>query len=131
MLYRENFTDWLVIEMADSMHAAVRLTIYNDDDPKSRGFGRGIVMLLDNIEKTGSIRKAAGDMGMAYSKAWKILTEVEREFAISLLERDGHRGSSLSPQARLLLDAYKNALKEVNEAADRAFKRHFMKKLSD
>lgn len=111
--------------MSKNMHAKVRLTVYNDYNPESRGFGRGIVMLLDNIEKTGSIKKAAGDMGMAYSKAWKILKAVEGEFGIKLLERDGHRGSSLSPQARLLLDSYKNVLDEIDEATDKAFKRYF------
>lgn len=111
--------------MSGNMHTKVRLTVYNDYNPKSRGFGRGIVMLLDNIGKTGSIKKAAGNMGMAYSKAWKIITAVEKEFGITLLERDGHRGSSLSPQARLFLDAYKNAMDEIDEAADKAFRRHF------
>ncbi len=111
--------------MSNNMHPKTRLTIYNDYNPESRGFGRGIVMLLDNIEKTGSIRKAASIMGMAYSKSWKILTEVEREFGIRLLERDGHRGSSLSIQARLLLDAYKSVLDELEKTADSAFKRHF------
>lgn len=111
--------------MSKKMHAKVWLIIYNDYKPEARGFGRGIVMLLDNIEKTGSIKKAARSMGMAYSKAWKVLTEVESEFGIKLLERDGHRGSSLSPQARMLIDAYKKALEEVDDAADNAFKRHF------
>lgn len=111
--------------MSNKMHTKVRLTIYNNFEPAARGFGRGIVMLLDNIEKTGSIKKAAGSMGMAYSKAWKIITEVEREFAIKLLERDGHRGSSLSSQARILLDAYKSALEEIEEVTADAFKRHF------
>lgn len=110
--------------MSNKMHAKIRLTIYNDYKPESRGFGRGIVMLLENIEKTGSIKKAAGVMGMAYSKAWKILTEVEGEFGINLLERDGHRGSSLSPQAKLLLVAYKNALEEIDDAANNAFNRY-------
>ncbi len=107
------------------MHLKVRLTIYNDDNPKSRGFGRGIAMLLDNIQKTGSIKKAAKEMGMAYSKAWKILTEVEKEFDLKLLERKGHRGSSLSPQAIFLLSAYKSVLEEINDTADAAFKLHF------
>lgn len=111
--------------MSNKMHAKIRVTIYNDYEYDARGFGRGIVLLLDNIEKTGSIKKAAGSMGMAYSKAWKILNAVEKEFGIKLLERDGHRGSSLSPQARQLLDAYKAVLDEIDEAADYAFKRHF------
>ncbi len=113
--------------MSNNMHAKVWLNIYNDYKPEARGFGRGIVMLLDNIEETGSIKKAAKTMGMAYSKAWKVLTAVESEFGIRLLEREGHRGSSLSPQARLLLDAYKNALEEIDDAADNAFERHFKK----
>ena len=45
----------------------------NSDDPNDLDFGRGIVQLLEGVEELGSINRATASMGMAYSKAWKII----------------------------------------------------------
>lgn len=107
------------------MHLKTRLTIYNDDQPDSMGFGQGIMMLLEEIDKTGSIKKAAAGMGMAYSKAWKLLTTTEKEFDILLLDRKGHQGSTLSPEGASFLQAYKATLKDIEKTAQKSFKSHF------
>ena len=36
-------------------------------------FGVGVCQLLARVETTGSLRRAAADMGMAYSKAWLVV----------------------------------------------------------
>jgi molybdate transport system regulatory protein len=38
-----------------------------------RFFGPGRVELLERIEETGSINKAAKEMGMSYKKAWELI----------------------------------------------------------
>lgn len=50
----------------------------NSDDPNDLGFGRGIVQLLEGVEELGSINRATASMGMAYSKAWKIIIPSKR-----------------------------------------------------
>lgn len=107
------------------MHIKSRLTVYNDKQPHSLGFGQGIMVLLDEIEKAGSIKQAAAAMEMAYSKAWKLLTTTEREFDVVLLERKGHRGSTLTPEGRDLLRAYKKTKEAMERAAQEAFERYF------
>ena len=38
-----------------------------------RLFGKGPYKLLRRVEATGSLHKAAAQMGMAYSHAWKLI----------------------------------------------------------
>ncbi len=112
-------------ERNGAMHINVNISMYNDDDKDSLGFGRGIVCLLENIEQSGSINKAAKNMGMAYSKAWKILTRTEKEFGFTILVRNGHQGSVLTPKALEFIDCYKKMLEEAKRAAEQVFQSCF------
>ena len=40
-------------------------------------FGHGCVLLLQGIAREHSLNRAAKSMGMAYSKAWRIVNEAE------------------------------------------------------
>ena len=66
---------------------------------------------------------------MAYSKAWKMLKESEREWGFALTEREtGGRdggGSTLTPQAKVLLEAYSRFMEEARTQLDQLFKAHF------
>ncbi len=103
------------------IHMRLRLTFFNDYEPDSLGFGTGAVRLLELIESTGSIRKACANMGMAYSKSWKILTKTEQEFGIKLLERNGRFGSHLTEEAKQLINNYKQVLDAAQQAANEKF----------
>lgn len=82
----------------------------NSDDPNDLGFGRGIVQLLEGVEELGSINRATASMGMAYSKAWKIINSIEKEFDVRLIDREGAHGSHLTDEARALIRQYHEAL---------------------
>ena len=60
-------------------------------------FGHGCVLLLQGIAREHSLNRAAKSMGMAYSKAWRIVNEAEGQLGCKLIERDGARGSTLTP----------------------------------
>lgn len=62
-------------------------------------FGHGCVLLLQGIAREHSLNRAAKSMGMAYSKAWRIVNEAEGQLGCKLIERDGARGSTLTPPA--------------------------------
>ena len=49
------------------LHYGMSLRLYFEE----KAFGPGMVMLLREVERTGSLQKAAKNMNMAYSKAWK------------------------------------------------------------
>ena len=57
-------------------------------------FGHGCVLLLQGIAREHSLNRAAKSMGMAYSKAWRIVNEAEGQLGCKLIERDGARGST-------------------------------------
>ncbi len=93
-------------------------------------FGIGIVWLLENIEQTGSIRKAAQNLGMSYSKAHKILTRVEEKFGKKLLEktRGGIQrgGSQLTPFAKEFIIVYKEFQQNIKDFANKEFEKKIL-----
>lgn len=95
----------------------------------SKAFGPGIAALLRNVEKTGSLQKASAAMNMAYSKAWRILKETEKEWGIALTAREtGGRdggGSTLTPEAVEILEHYEAFMMETRREADRLFEQYF------
>lgn len=77
-----------------------------DDDSHSAALGKGVVELCERVDRLGSLNKAAASMGMAYSKAWRILKHAEEGFGFALLERRGPHGSSLTEDGKEIIKAY-------------------------
>ena len=98
------------------------------DDNGIKFFGEGPLRLLRSVEKTGSLRAAAMEMEMAYSKASKLLKQAEANLGFALTTRstggkDGG-GSVLTPEGRQWLqqyEAYRNACVRANQALYRQF----------
>ncbi|HSR13769.1 MAG TPA: LysR family transcriptional regulator, partial [Thermodesulfobacteriota bacterium] len=92
-------------------------------------FGDGPYALLEGIEATGSLHRAAADMKMAYSKAWKVIRTAERKLGFAILERAvGGRsggGSRITPRGRELMSRYALFRKEVGKAVNRIFEKRF------
>ena len=81
------------------------------DDDGIKFFGEGPCRLLRCVEKTASLRAAAMEMEMAYSKASKILKQAECALGYSLTMRsaggkDGG-GSILTPEGQQFLQQWK------------------------
>jgi molybdate transport system regulatory protein len=94
---------------------SIRL-LRNNDDLKT-SFGPGTASLLRGIEKTGSLNQATKSMGMAYSKAWRVLNVAEKQLGFSLVERKGPNGSVLTEKGRQFLQMYNEMQQAVNNAA--------------
>ena len=94
----------------------VRVTVYRPGFEGGHSFGKGIHLLLCGIRDNGSLNKAAKNMGMAYSRAWSILKQAEKELGFSLVERNGAKGSSLTDKGLQFLSLYE----EMEAAAERA-----------
>lgn len=77
-------------------------------------FGHGCVLLLQGIAREHSLNRAAKSMGMAYSKAWRIVNEAEGQLGCKFIERDGARGSSLTPAGERAIEAYETLQAEIN-----------------
>jgi len=98
-------------------------------DQHGKAFGDGPYELLKRVEKTGSLHKVAGQMGMAYSKAWKLVRMMEQRLGFLLLDRKvGGRsggGSHITPEARHLMICYERFRKEAEESIAKIFQKHF------
>lgn len=93
------------------------------DENGEKFFGEGPCRLLRLVEETGSLRSAAASMGMAYSKALKLIKQAEKALGFPLTQRSaGGRdggGSTLTPEGRDFLhkyEAYRDACVQANRA---------------
>ena len=101
----------------------IRLSIKNPDAESGSLFGRGIADLCLGVREKGSLNAAAKSIGMAYSKAWRIIKETEAALDIQLLNRDGAHGSDLTEEGNILLDSYLEIAERVQAAAEKEYKR--------
>ena len=107
------------------MRCRTIVKFHNGTAPDALGFGRGIVQLLEGVEELGSINRATASMGMAYSKAWKIINSIEKEFGVRLIDREGAHGSHLTDEARTLIARYHEALDAADAAAQEVFRKYY------
>jgi molybdate transport system regulatory protein len=91
--------------------------------------GSGRKALLEAIERSGSINRAAQEMNMSYRKAWGALRAMEERLGLKLIERQtGGRdggGAVLTEEARTLLKKYEALEKGVQEFVDKRFRSTF------
>lgn len=101
------------------MNVVTRITFFDDEGEKF--FGEGPARLLHGVEATGSLRCASAEMGMAYSKALRLIKNAEKALGFPLTTRviggkDGG-GSVLTPEGKEWLEkyeAYKDACIQAN-----------------
>ncbi|HEU5117961.1 MAG TPA: LysR family transcriptional regulator [Isosphaeraceae bacterium] len=71
------------------------------------GFGSGLVAILQEVERTGSIKAAADGLGRSYRHVWDRIKEAERAFGFDLVQTQvggqGSKRSTLSDEARRLV----------------------------
>lgn len=88
-------------------------------------FGPGLATLLSLVRERHSLRAAAAEMGMAYSKAWRILRDCEEALGFPLLDSTtGGRhggGAVLTEQGAALLDDYERFCERLREQGDVLF----------
>lgn len=73
--------------------------------------GPGVAQLLSLIDATGSVRMASQQMGISYSKAWKMISVLEEELEETVVLRcqgGKHGGSAhISPFGRDLMEKFR------------------------
>ena len=107
--------------MTQDLHPVISLRLFTD----RKCFGPGVAALLHGVEGRRSLRAAAQAMGMAYSKAWRILHEAEEQLGFKLLDSTaGGRhggGAVLTPEGARFLAAYDGWAAAVRAEAERLF----------
>lgn len=100
---------------------SIRIRVKKMDSPTDFSFGKGAAGLLTGIEQYSSLNQAAKNMGMAYSKAWKIIKETEEHLGFALIERLGAKGSKLTEEGRVFLNYYRQAETAALEALEKVY----------
>ena len=111
----------------NKLKAQIKLFLLNEENTKV--FGEGAYRLLCGVKETGSLRRSAISMGMAYTKAHKSIKAAEEALGIKLLiptigGKTGG-GSILTPECEELLEKYEEYKSLVNEANQRIYNRIF------
>jgi len=98
-------------------------------DNNGKAFGDGPYQLLKRVEETHSLHRAAKEMGMAYSKAWRLIGAIEKRLGFLVIERKvGGRsggGSRVTSQGKELMKRYKHFQKDVNASLEKIYRTHF------
>lgn len=68
-------------------HPTLKIKIYQED----LVFGPGLVILMEHILVTESMKDACGEMGMSYSKGWKIINRAEKELGYEFVGAQARR----------------------------------------
>ncbi len=109
------------------MHIHLKISLCSEDGP--RFFGSGVYQLLLGIRRTGSLRAATMEMGMAYSKAFRIMKTAEEQFGFPLTRRKtggaGGGGSELTPKAEDLVERYEALMRECKELSGTLYEKYF------
>ncbi len=105
----------------DNLKPVIRLSVVNPDTESNSVFGRGIAKLCLGVRETGSLNAAAKGMGMAYSKAWRIIKDTESALGVQLLYRNGAHGSQLTEECERILTAYQSIEDELQAEAEKRF----------
>ena len=97
-------------------------------DKKDHGFlGEGRFRLLREVHQTGSLSRAAQQLGISYRKAWGDIRSAEKGLGFELLtrQRGGSAGgaSSLNDRAIRLLKAYTKIQATINKQAQQQYKK--------
>lgn len=111
--------------MGSKLRLVMNLKIYREE----KCFGPGVARLLALVDETSSLRAAAQNMEMAYSKAWNIVKNSERSLGFRLLASTtggkGGGGARLTEEAQKLLKDFAAFEKEAKSAAEELFNKYF------
>lgn len=92
-------------------------------------FGDGLFALLREIDRLGSINRAAQSLRMSYRQAWGRLRKAEERLGVDLLiTRTGGEaggGAELTPEGRRLVQKYHLFRQEVDRAIKASFQAYF------
>ncbi len=93
-------------------------------------FGPGVVTLLTQIDRLGSVREACAKTGMSYSKGWKLIHTAEEETGWKIVERmsGGKNGGEayITERGHMLLEKYELYRERVEAAAQDIYKDIFL-----
>ena len=71
--------------------------------------------LLKEIERTGSIKEAAENLGLPYKKAHIYIKLIEERLGCKIVKRERGRGTTLTEKGKKLLKIYEEVVKKCKK----------------
>ena len=109
----------------------VKFKIWMEQDG-SVAFAEGRRMLLEAVERLGSLNAAAKELGMSYRAAWGKIKATEKALDLKLLDvttgGKGGGGAKLTHEARELVSSYNNYVNKMSVIGEKEFKLMFKQK---
>ncbi len=98
----------------------------------SVAFAEGRRMLLEAVDRLGSLNAAAKELGMSYRAAWGKIRATEEALGLKLLDvttgGKGGGGAKLTHDARDLVSSYNTFIKKMSSIAEKEFNNIFNQK---
>jgi molybdate transport system regulatory protein len=98
-------------------------------DNNGKAFGDGPYELLKRVEGTKSLHQAANQMGMSYSKAWRLIQTLEERLGFALLKKKTGGlfggGSQVTPKGKVLMNHYDGFRKDAEKGLEKIYRKHF------
>jgi len=95
-------------------------------------FAEGRRMLLEAVDRLGSLNAAAKELGMSYRAAWGKIKATEEALGLKLLDvttgGKGGGGAKLTHEARKLVTSYNKYVNKLSSIAEKEFKLIFKQK---
>lgn len=104
--------------MTAKPETTLRLRVWLDQEDQTY-IGIGSTLLLQQVEKLGSLRKAAEALGMSYRRAWGKLKNAEERIGRPLVEKTKGKGQrfNLSPYGKEVMEEFLQFYLDVEEYA--------------
>ncbi len=107
------------------LHPKVTLQFFTDE----KCFGPGVALLLEKIKENKSMRKAAFEIGMSYSKAWTIIRRAQKNLGFTLINSkaggaDGG-GATLTENGEKMLSVFREFENELFLYTEDKFTEYF------
>jgi molybdate transport system regulatory protein len=96
----------------------LRLRVWLEQEDQTY-IGIGSTLLLQQVEKLGSLRKASESLGMSYRRAWGKLKNAEERIGKPLVEKTKGKGQrfNLSPYGKEVMERFLHFYLDVEEYA--------------
>lgn len=105
-----------------------QLKLWLGSDLSQDSFGDGKWRLLENIEKTESLKSACQLLGISYRKAWGNLKKAEESLNFTLVTKSrggkSHGHSNLTEDGKAWIVAYAKFHNYVEDATEMAYKKY-------
>lgn len=106
----------------DNVNLKVKLYLESD---KGKFMGIGVLWLLEKVKTCGSLRSAASELGISYSKAFRMVQNLETELGVQVLQRKHggmqRSGASLTKFGEDFIRLYDTFQRECKVLLDKPF----------